>query len=315
VGGDAAPLISTAAAPVPEGAAAEWVRGDGGARLRAALFAATAPSSGSVILSPGRSEPIEKYFEAVGRLTGAGFTVLAHDWRGQGLSRSARDGPRGDARGWRPFVADFQRLLAAFADRLPKPWLAIGHSMGGCLTLLAMAEGETRFAATLLSAPMLGLNTGDIPEPAARLAARISTLFGRGSQPATKASAAPDAFSRNILTHDANRYARNLAQIVEAPQLAVGAPTWGWLDFAFAATRRLAVGAGAAMIATPLTAVLAGDEKLVDNVAARRTLARVQGARVVEAPGAYHELMQETDTVQTLFWAEFDALVDRLRGG
>jgi lysophospholipase len=35
--------------------------------------------------------------------------------------------------------------------------------MGGCLTMLALATGETRFAAAVLSAPMLGLNTGGKP--------------------------------------------------------------------------------------------------------------------------------------------------------
>ena len=31
--------------------------------------------------------------------------------------------------------------------------------MGGCLTLLAMAQGETRFSGAILSAPMLGVRS------------------------------------------------------------------------------------------------------------------------------------------------------------
>jgi alpha-beta hydrolase superfamily lysophospholipase len=42
------------------------------------------PPRGSVVVSPGRSEPIEKYFEVVQDLLDRGFVVLVHDWRGQG---------------------------------------------------------------------------------------------------------------------------------------------------------------------------------------------------------------------------------------
>ena len=38
---------------------------------------------GKVVLSGGRTEPIEKYFEVIEDLTGRGFVVLAHDWRGR----------------------------------------------------------------------------------------------------------------------------------------------------------------------------------------------------------------------------------------
>ena len=35
--------------------------------------------------------------------------------------------------------------------------MAVAHSMGGCLTLAALAQGEDRFAAALLASPMLGV--------------------------------------------------------------------------------------------------------------------------------------------------------------
>ena len=95
-----APLVSTPDAPVPPGGEAEWIKGAGGARLRAALFAPPGRARGSIVLSGGRTEPIEKYYEFIGECLERGFVVLAHDWRGQGLS--ARDLPerlKGHARG------------------------------------------------------------------------------------------------------------------------------------------------------------------------------------------------------------------------
>ena len=205
-------------------------------------------------------------------------------------------------------MIDFQQLLAAFEGRLPRPWIALGHSMGGCLTLLAMATGETRFSAAILTAPMLGLQTGAIPRPVARAVAALAKLFGRAGAPAIKADAAPTPFEANILTHDRARYERNEALVAAHPDLALGAPTWGWLDFAFRATGMLAKGPGVPRITTPLTVLAAGEERLVDNAAIQRVTARIPDARLVEVPGAYHEILQETDQVQAVFWVEFDAL-------
>jgi lysophospholipase len=316
--GEAAPLFSTADAPVPAGGAAEWFAGAGGARLRAALFPARDAGAdvarGSVVLSPGRTEPIEKYFEAVGRLNAAGYQVLVHDWRGHGLSRRLGADDRGHARGWRDFLTDYSALLDAFATRLPKPWIALGHSMGGCLTLLALAQGERSFAGAVLSSPMLGLHTGQVPLAAARGLAGGLTTVGLGQGLAVTRTP-PDSFENNVLTHDAARYRRNNDQVLAHPALSVGPPTWAWLDFAFRATDILQHGPGVPAIGVPVSIVSAGDERVVDNAATERVAGRLRDGRLTVIPGAFHELMQETDEIQAQFWRAFDALADRIATG
>jgi lysophospholipase len=308
VSGEAAPLLETPAAQAPDRGVAEWVAANDGARLRAALFPPPARSGrGSVVVSPGRTEPIEKYFEVVGRLTERGYVVVVHDWRGQGLSDRGSQPRGGDARGSAQFMADYKAVLGAFESRLPKPWFAFGHSMGGCLTLLALAQGETRFAAAMLSAPMLGLKTKPVPPLLARIAAKAVTVLGQGSTPAQR-DGGWQPFASNILTHDETRYRRNVGQTQAWPQLVVGPPTWGWVDFALTAQRELETAPGVPRIAMPLTIAAAGEEQLVDNAAAQRIAARIPGARFVIVPGARHEILQETDSVQAAFWSEFDSL-------
>ncbi len=73
----AARLIDTPQAPVPPGGRAEVFAGAGGAPLRAALWTPPGPPAGSVVLSPGRTEPIEKYFEVVGELLQRGYEAAA----------------------------------------------------------------------------------------------------------------------------------------------------------------------------------------------------------------------------------------------
>lgn len=313
---DPAPLFGIPEAPVPANGQAEWVAGHGGVRLRAALFQPQGRPRGSIIFSPGRTEPIEKHFETISEMTDRGFVVLAHDWRGQGLSnRLLGDPMRGHASGgYAPFLADFEAVRAAFADRLPRPWFAVGHSMGGCLTLLALKTGAP-FDAAILSAPMLGILLGRTPTPAARIAAKAMILIGRGGdyvQPGVDIDPFYQRFAGNRLTHDARRYARAGALLAAAPQLALGGPTWGWLDFGLSATASLSGRTALAGIRTPITILTAGLESIVDNAAAVAAARALPQARLVEVPGAFHEILMETDDMRSFFQKVLDALTGKV---
>jgi len=308
-----APLTGVDRAPVPGGGAGEWFVGAGDFRLRAALFPALGAPRGTVVVSGGRTETIEKYFEVVEELRARGFTVLVHDWRGQGLSqRLLPERWRGHAAGYDDFVADFAALLAVFETRLPKPWLMVSHSMGGCITGLALARGETRFAAACFSAPMWGLISKPWPMPVAVGLARAARAVGvvAGMMPGYQVSPIAVRFEDNVLTHDRARFERDQAQIAACPDLALGGPTWGWVNSALDAINELQRGPGTPRIAIPVTVVAAGDDRLVDIDGQRRVTARIPKGRFVEVPGAFHEILQETDDIRAVFWREFDALAD-----
>jgi lysophospholipase len=300
---------------------AEWVTAANGARLRAALFPAQGEARGSVVVSPGRTDPIEKYAETIGELQARGFTVLAHDWRGQGLSarfpRVGRAGglPLGHARGWRLFLRDFSSVLDAFSLRLPQPWIGLGHSMGGGLTLLAMTEGEDRLAGAILTAPMLGLRLGGRPEALVRAAAAVMTLAGlgaRASPPATPRRRRADLSEGEALTHDGERWARYLQLLEQAPDLAVGRTTWGWVQFALAVTGRLQALKGLERLQAPVAIVAAERDRVVADAPQRRAAARLPAGRYVEVPEAFHEILMETDARRAVFWRAFDELAASL---
>jgi len=306
-------LVSTPEAPVPHDGKAEWFRGAEGTPLRAATFFPDGPARGTVVLSPGRTEPLEKYFEVVEDLLARGFAVLLHDWRGQGLS--ARDLPdplKGHARGYQPFLTDYRALLDAFEARLPKPWIAMGHSMGGCLTLLAIAKGERRFSACVLSAPMLGLNTGRTPPWAAAVLSWTLARIGLASRYVSGARYDPLAqtFEKDTLTHDRARYDRYMAQLRAEPRLAVGGMTWGWLDFAVSACAFLGRRGAVEGIDIPVTIVAAELDDRVLNPAQKAIADRMPRGRYVEVPGAFHEILIETDPRRAMFWKAFDETVD-----
>ncbi|MFO1015810.1 MAG: alpha/beta hydrolase [Caulobacteraceae bacterium] len=309
---EAVRLVATPDAPVPPGGqGAEWFAGVGGERMRAALFAPEGKARGSVVLSTGRSEYIEKYFETIGELVGRGFVVLAHDWRSQGLSkRLLPERMRGHVDGFDDLVGDFGLMLEHYKDRLPKPWIAMAHSMGGCLTMLALTRGVGDFAGAILSAPMLEISTGAIPRWFARPYGWLVARSGRAKQPVILAETDPSKapFHDNILTHDIDRFERNRQQIIACPDLALGSVTWGWVDSAMHAISSLHRPGVVEKVTIPVTFVTAGDEKLVKNRGTKAIVARLPHGRYVELQGAYHEILQENDHIRDLFWREFDSL-------
>lgn len=307
---EAAPLIVIGENPAPAGGA-EWFTASDGARLRVALFASkgrTKPK-GSVVISPGRTEALEKYLELAGELTARGYVVLVHDWRGQGLSqRALPDRLAGHASGFDAFIDDYRAILSAFEARLPQPWLALGHSMGGCLTLAALADGEDRFDAAILCAPMLGIQ---IKEPL-WLATGVSALMTRVGRGVALTGGNGDVlyerFDNNLLTHDRARWDRIAATIKACPDLALGAPTWGWLHAALATMRRLRSPLALAKVSIPVTILSAGEDLIVDNAAQAYAAARLPKGKLVAVPGARHEIIQETDELRATFWREFDQI-------
>ena len=211
------------------------------------------------------------------------------------------------------FLADFDILLSTFEAELPKPWLAVGHSMGGCLTLLALAHGQaSRFAAAFLSAPMLGVKVGRYPK-AVGLMVAANRLLGRGGGYVLGDPGKPfdDTFDGNVLTHDRARFVRARAQVAANRDLALGSPTWSWLHFALKARDEFVRPGALDGVTIPVVICQAEQEKLVDNAAQDEVARRLPDGRLVVVKGALHEILMETDERRDVFFAEFDALADR----
>ncbi len=312
-----APLMSVPGAPAPAGGTGEWYRGAGGLRLRAAFWepqlAAGASPRGTVILSPGRTEPIEKYYETIADFQRRGFCVLAHDWRGQGLSaRLHPERLRGHARAVEEFLDDFSRLLDAYENRAPKPWLLVGHSMGAALNLLSLQTGETRIAGAVLVSPMLKIRTGKRSLWSARFAARWNVRHGRAAEYVLDDPDDPfeHTFERDGLTSDEARYERWREQLYACPHLAVGGVTWGWLAFGIEVGERALKPKALKRVRVPVAIVQAGDDDRVWKTTNRWAAKRIPQGRYTEVIGAKHEVLMETDDKRAVFLLEFDELAD-----
>ena len=310
-----APLMGVPGASAPPGGAGEWFRGAGGLRLRAAFWTPSAlvtrKPRGTVIVSPGRTEPIEKYFEVIGNFLARGWCVLAHDWRGQGLSaRLLPDRLKGHARAVEEFLDDYARLLDAYETRAPKPWIMVGHSMGAVLNLMSLEAGEERVAGALLTSPMLRIKTGKRSTWSVKLAVRWNLRHGKAGDYVLDNPDDPfdHTFEKDALTTDESRYEQWRQQLYACPHLAVGGPTWGWLAFALDAGERVLKPKALKAVRIPVAVVQSGEDDRVWKQTNKWAARRLGRGRYVEVPGAKHEIIMETDELRAIFLDEFDAM-------
>jgi len=313
---DAPPLFHVEGGPALPAGTTEWLTSRAGRRLRVARFAPNGTPRGSVVLSTGRTEPLEKYGEVAADLVARGFVVLLHDWAGQGLSARFSDDPlRGDiVGGASSLLADYTDILNAFAERLPKPWLACAHSMGAALASLALVEGESRFAGAVLCAPMIEFSVGSLPFWLIRLVVAAMSRAREGALARTQVDPMAVRFEDNLLTHDRVRYERSLVLYRAHPELRLGEPTWRWLAFAVDLRDRLTRPGAAERIACPFAVVGAGDDRIVSTEATRRFVARVPRGSFSEVRSAFHEILMETDERRAEFFRAFDRVAADVLG-
>ncbi len=311
----AAPLMSIPESRVPEGGTGEWFRGAGGLRLRLGWWPCKTPARGTVFISPGRSEPIEKYYELIRDLLARDFCVVAHDWRGQGLSaRLLPDRLKCHARSAEEFLDDFQRLLDTFEDRAPRPWLMLGHSMGAALNLTTLMKGEPRISGALFVNPLLRLKTGKHSSWAVSFQTNWQVNHGRGTDYIPEIFDDPfeHTFETDALTHDRARYDMWREQLFACPHLAVGSPTWGWLNFALKLGETLLKDKAKLLkkVRTPMTILVSGDDHIMNKAFAKPFAKKLAKAACVEISGAEHEILIEADEYRNRALAEFDELAE-----
>src|SRR2546423_4856906 len=166
-------LISIPANPVPEGAVTGVLKTPDGVALRFARWAPPQGRKGTLVVLPGRTEFIEKYFEVVAELRARGFAVAMIDWRGQGLSeRTLLDAHKGHVRSFAEYDLDLETFVREIVlPDCPPPMFALGHSMGAVMLIRAAQRGRRWFDRVVLCAPMIAL--------AGRAGARLTATTAR----------------------------------------------------------------------------------------------------------------------------------------
>ncbi len=282
----------------------DWPGADGGRR-------------GSILFLPGRGDFYEKYLETLDHWHRAGWRVTAADWRGQaGSGRLADDAITGHIADFSVWTADLAELWKAWKAQTPGPHILAAHSMGGHLVMRALVDSLVDPDAVVLSAPMIGMAGPPLPLAVLQAVAKLMTKIGAPTRPAWKWSEKPGEMPANrgaLLTHDAERYADELWWREKRPELVMGPGSWGWVERAYASSRRLEETGAMEAVQVPVLVLSTSADRLVSHEAAVRTAQRLpKGELVALGDEARHEILREADPVRSRALAEIDAFLDRV---
>ncbi|MEM7302693.1 MAG: alpha/beta hydrolase [Pseudomonadota bacterium] len=307
-------LRSISSNPIPEGAVAGFVETPDGAKIRYANWSSlVSPSKGTVIIVNGRAEFIEKYFETVQNLRESGFGVLTFDWRGQGLSsRLLADPRKGYVDDFDQYLVDFETILDEVA--LPDcraPFFVLGHSTGSLVALLAAPRATNRIRRMVLTAPLLALNSLPFSQDNLRRLTGFLKAVGLGELYVRSAKAPMETrpFVGNRLTSDTERFQRNGDLVRAHPDLALGAPTAGWIYASCKAMDMAWDPEFMASVTIPTLLVSAGNDRVVSRDAIEKYGQELRSGAYLTIDGAKHEMMQERDVFRQQLLSAFDAFV------
>jgi lysophospholipase len=273
--------------------------GTGGVRLNYAAHR-TPERGGALVVVSGRTEFKEKYAELLYDLRETGLSFFIYDHRGQGSSgRLLPDGEKGHVESFSDYVRDLELFIETMVR--PREHTAVyllAHSMGGTVSLLYAGRHQQNLKGLILSSPMLSINTSPFPNLLARRISRGAVKIGKGENYVFGLGPyEPQApFADNVLTGSRRRYELNRDLIAENPHLALGGPTFGWLDESFAAAgelMRLDVD-----LHLPVLLLQGEDDQVVGKKEQEEFCGRLKNCRLVSLPAARHEVLMEKDEIR-----------------
>ncbi|MFO7964733.1 MAG: alpha/beta hydrolase [Desulfobacterales bacterium] len=267
-------------------------------------------SRGTVLVLNGRSEFIEKYAEPIERLAHRGYDVYTLDWRGQGLSeRMLPNRLKGHVSSFQHYIEDMKQFVTEkVLPTAVSPVIFLGHSMGGHICLRCVHDFPDMADILVLTSPMVDIDTRPLP----RRAVRFLIRFGRDDDYAFfNGDEAPEfrRFEGNKLTSDPRRFRDHVDAVRNNPDLGLGGVTNGWIRAAYRSIDILNSPGYGAGIRKPVLMASAERDRIVSNKAQKRICAVMPGCRFLSVPGARHEILKESDAVQSVFWNAFDAFL------
>ena len=309
---ESAPYIELDDYKAPKGINSYFVKMNDGIKLRVCHWIKKGrETKGTILLQQGHNEFIEKYYETIQEFQDRGYSVIAFDWRGQGLSeRTISFTERAFIKSFKRHDQDLKYIIENVINKyFQKPIIGIGHSMGGCLILSAFHDHPEIFKKGILSAPMLGFKN----EKFLKAASSFMNIFRKetdylfGSKP-NMGKETP--FDENDLTSDPIRYERIIKLVRKHPNIRL----WGVTNaFAKAVNERLKVirrKNWAEEINLNILIINNKNDRVVDANKIKDMKKRLNNSQIIEFNETEHEIFMEKDKSRKILWNKLDEFLE-----
>ena len=306
-----APYLELDKYKAPKGINAYYVPMDDGIKLRVCHWINNSKETkGTILLQQGHNEFIEKYYETIQEFLDKNYSVIAFDWRGQGMSdHQLKDIHKAYILDFKRHDKDLKYILEEIIEKnFPKPLIGIGHSMGGCLMLSAFHDHPKKFSKGILSAPMLGFKN----EKFLKVASSLMNFYKKdkdyliGSKPNMGIET---PFKKNDLTTDPMRYKRIIELVRKHPNIRL----WGVTNaFAKAVNQRLKIlrkKNWAEEIELDILIINNKNDRIVDSNKIIFMKKRLNNSTLIQFNETEHEIFMEKDIYRKTMWSSIDTFL------
>lgn len=262
--------------------------------------------SGTVLIQQGHNEFIEKYFETIQEFLNRNYSVIAFDWRGQGMSEKMTNHINKQyIDNFKIHDQDLEYIYNKIIGKFQKPLIGIGHSMGGFILLSTLKNNKVKFEKVILSAPMLGFNYEKILMKVIDLFYLFlpKNIFLPGSKP-TMGKEIP--FEGNDLTSDKFRYKRTQKLVRLKKDIRLWGVTIAW---AKAVKKQLLVmrkKGWAETIKNQILFLNNVNDRVVSAKEITKMSKRLDNSNIVYFEETEHEIFMEKDQHREIMWNAID---------
>ena len=261
------------------------------------------PNKGTILLCHGYTESCEKLHELIFYFIEAGFQCAVMDMRGHGKSfREGKDPSVIHISHFDDYVKDLHRFLVrvmAHEMKIKKSQLYLfGHSMGGCIAARFCEMYPDLCARAVLSAPMIGIDFGSLPEKAAKAICASMIAVRRGTDPivgqkpfqtiADFGTSAGSSESRYLYYHDIR---------VRTPEYQATRSDYYWGRESIRAGHIVRSKKEMDAIKAEILLVIAGKDNLVSRSAQEEFISGLSRGKAVLVPDSRHELYNAVNPV------------------
>ncbi|ACD54172.1 lysophospholipase [Clostridium botulinum] len=275
-------------------------------------------SKGTIVISHGFTETLEKYKEMIYYFLNKGYSVYGIEHRGHGRSGSLGvvDESQIHIEDFNLYVSDFK----SFIDDIVKPEIGsqklflFAHSMGGAIGTKFLEEYPGYFDAAILSAPMLEVNTGSVPSFLAKSISWICTNISLGHKYAPTQKPYSNEYNlEDSCTSSEARYKYYYDIQSSNKEFQRGGSSFSWLNSSLDITKEITKKENASKVEIPVLLFQAEKDTYVKPKGQNEFSQYAPNCKLILMVGSKHEVYREKDGILKAYLNQvFDFYNDNL---
>ncbi|WP_099716567.1 MULTISPECIES: alpha/beta hydrolase [unclassified Clostridium] len=257
----------------------------------------------NIVISHGYTESLEKYHEMIYYFLKDGYNVFGIEHRGHGRSGTLgiADKSQINVKDFNQYVTDFKTFMdeIVMPNNEGKKVFLYAHSMGGAIGVKFLEDYPNYFNAAILNAPMLEVNTGNIPEFIAKLIVNIEVALGNGGKYVLGKKPYTTEYNKDeIGTTSINRYEYIHNIVANNEELQRGGASYNWTKEAFRTTEDVVKEENASKVEIPVLLFQAGQDTYVKSEGQNKFAKGAKNCKIEKMDDSRHEIYLERDEIQ-----------------